>query len=442
MIDTARTRPLAACHWWLVHQCFSDGRRGHAGGHATSGTVARILPLAFLLVLGVESRAASDGGPRRVDLPHGHCLVAAPEDLKGSERAPLIVCLHGTNTRAADILAFWQSLEARLPCVLIAPQGVDAGWRKTDLPLIREVIDELIPSLPIDRERVLLTGHSAGGAMALHLLFVESFPCTAVAVTANYVPPSVTAEHVKKRTEIPIFYAVGQTDINRPRMRDGLELLRNNGARATVIRPEIGHVLDREVGQAAMKWFEEQCRESVERRLIQAQARGSPEEAVEHRGAVGLETGWVERIVANRRTHFPDQAERASALLETLTERGRRGLMRARAMIEAGDLLAARAVLLEIERDYRTASLQEKARKLRVEVESDPAVARHLREKASALARAEAEALWREIAKALDAADHQTCRRHCTTLVTLYPDTERAGQARRLLRALNRVSPD
>jgi len=173
-----------------------------------------------------------------------------------------------------------------------------------------------------------------------------------------------------------------------------------------------------------------------------AQARGSPEEAVERERSVGLETAWMERIIADRRTHFADQAERAAVLLEKLTERGRRGLMRARAKITAGDLFAARAILLEIERDYRTASLQEQARTLRVEVEADPAVARHLREKASAQDRAEAEALWREIAEALEAADRRTCRRHCTSLVTLYPDTERAGQARRLLRALNRVSSD
>jgi hypothetical protein len=324
-------------------------------------------------------------------------------------------------------------LETELPYVLIAPQGVDAGWRETDLPLLREMSDELVPSLPVDGERVLLTGHSAGGAMAMHLLYAESFSCTAVAVSANYVPPTVTPEQVKKRSDIPVFYAVGQSDINRGPMLEGLELLREKGVRVTVSRPPIGHVLSKEVGQEALRWFEAKCREDVEARLKNVSEGPGEQEPVR------LNAGALERILANRHTHFPDQVKRAGALLEGLLESGRRQIERAKAKWEEGQPLPARDLLLEVEREYRTSSLQDKARTLRFEIEADPEVAALLEQKAVAEAEAGAEELWRQATEAMEARDWKACRQHCTTLVTLYPETKRAGEARELLKAMNRL---
>jgi hypothetical protein len=389
--------------------------------------------LACVVVLAHAAEVVRAGEVRRVDLDHGHCLVAVPSNLPDGERAPLIICLHGTMTKAEDILEFWQSIETELPYVMIAPQGVDAGWRETDLPFLREMSDELIPSLPVDGERVLLTGHSAGGAMAMHLLYAESFPCTAVAVSANYVPPTVTPEQVGKRSDIPVFYSVGQSDINRGPMLEGLELLRQNDVRVTVSRPPIGHVLSREVGQEAMRWFEAKCREDVEAHL--KNVPGGPGDQEPVRPAAGA----LERLLAHRHTHFPDQVKRAEALLERLLESGRRQIARAKAKWEEGEPLPARDLLLEVEREYRASSLQDKARALRFEIEADPGVAALLEQQAVAEAEARAEELWRQTTEAMEARDWTACRQHCTTLVTLYPETKRAGEARELLKAMNRL---
>jgi hypothetical protein len=206
----------------------------------------------------------------RVELPHGYYWMAKPAETDPQTRYPLIVCLHGTETRAADILGFWLSLEAALPFILVAPQGIDAGWRESDLTFLQELRGQTEQTLGYDPQRVLLTGHSAGGAMAFHLLYVEDFPATAVAVTANYVPPTVTAELVKRRCDVPVFYAVGEADLNRPRMREGLHLLRRAGAHVTVQRPPIGHVLSRRIGQAALDWFAAACRETTQQVLDRA----------------------------------------------------------------------------------------------------------------------------------------------------------------------------
>jgi poly(3-hydroxybutyrate) depolymerase len=372
----------------------------------------------------------------RIDLESGHCLVQMPHRLGPHERAPLIVCLHGTETNAADILTFWRSLEVKLPVVIVAPQGVAAGWRDADLPLIREMVAELLPKLPVDRERVLLTGHSAGGAMTFHLLYREAFPCTAVAVTANYVPPGVTGADVAARAVVPVFYAVGERDLNRPKMRDGLDLLRDHGARVTVSRPPIGHRLDRGVGQAAMDWWMGRCRAEVDHRLR------AGDEAFEHGGEVGERLRALDEIVANRGAHFDDQALRAASLSARLHEVGRARLAAARIKMEARQLSAARDILLAIESDYRTSSLQAEARVLREEIESDASVQAKLRADAAAEATRESERIWASVRDALAAGDKPAVRRHCQTLVTLYPQTPRGREARELLDLFRIVEGD
>lgn len=371
--------------------------------------------------------AGSPGGPTRVDLEAGHCLVAMPAGLAERDRAPLIVALHGTETKAADILAFWRSLETPLPVVIVAPQGVAAGWRDGDLPLIREVVSALLPTLPVDMDRVLLTGHSAGGAMTFHLLYKEGFPCGAAAVTANYLPPGITGSDVAKRTAVPVFYAVGERDINRPRMRDGLDLLRANGVAVTVSRPPIGHRLDREVGQAAMDWWMGICRSGVDERIragAEARSRG---------GVVGEALHGLEAVLANRGTHFADQVARAQSLADQLRAAGRARIEEARAKLEAGDALGAHKLLRAVESDYRTSSLQNEARKLRERVETDESVRAAIRAEADALAKRESERLWTSVRDAMSAGDKDAARTHCQTLVSLYPETPRGREARALL---------
>ena len=253
---------------------------------------------------------------QRIEVAHGFYWLVTPPGMRPDTRYPLVVCLHGTETRATDILNFWRSLQPGLPLIFVAPQGLGAGWRDTDLPMLHELCDQIADTIPCDPERILLTGHSAGGAMAFHLLYVEAFAASAVAVTANYMPPTVTAQQVERHSDVPLFYAVGEADINRPRMRRGLELLRGAGAQVTVRRPPIGHTLSREMGQAAMDWFMSQCRLTVDRRLDQAR---SVAEAGD-RADPGLSAAGLEGLLRNRAGHFPDQVAQAGAPRAQLLE--------------------------------------------------------------------------------------------------------------------------
>lgn len=368
-----------------------------------------------------------------VALDNGRCLVSRPQRDAPDGRFPAIVCLHGTNTNAEDMVAFWKSLAASLPFVIVAPQGATNGWGRDDMTLLDEVGTELLRALPIDRSRVLLAGHSAGGAMAMHLLYTRGFPCTAVAVTANYVPPNMTDQEIKARRDVPVLYVVGLNDPNRQPMLDGLARLRANGAFVTVRRPPIGHVLDRSVGQDALLWFEARCRADVDTTLATA-GRAQPANVL-----IGERIAAVEAIMQNADAHFDDQVSTARSLLARLLAPGRRRLAEAKAKIDAGEPLSAYDVLVAIEVAFRPSSLCEEARGLRRGLESDERVAAALAARRSAEHRRLADEMWRTVALALAVGDADKARRGCARLVARFPETRRAAQARKVLAEMEKV---
>ncbi len=388
-------------------------------------TLCRMFAL-VLITSAVAFSAPSDGGVQRVELVNGYYLYARPAELKPDIPLPLIFCLHGTETNAGDILRFWRSLSADLPFVLVAPQGSRAGWRASDLPLLREALGHVRRNVVFDPRRVLLTGHSAGGAMAFRLLYVEGFPATAAAVTANYLPPNITSEQARKRADVPVFYAVGVRDPNRTRMRQGAALLREAGVQLTMRRPRIGHVLDRGVGQEALGWFEQLCREHIQSWIEQAcDYKGSP-------GSTGLLAVGLERVLDNSPAHFPDQIPQVRQALGRLEAPGRRMLTQAHELSELHKYAEAYGLYVRVERDYQPALLAEAARNCRLKLERDPRAAADI-----AAPRREQEAkallLWASIEQALANSDQKTARHACRELLARYPHSSKAGAARRLL---------
>ncbi len=104
--------------------------------------------------------------------------IMIPEGLRVDRKYPLVVALHGRGgkTFAAELLAR-DEMRSKYPCFVIAPvSGRKAVWAKPQsmdkeewlalpqrLPDVIELIEGLIQSSPIDRNRVYITGQSMGG---------------------------------------------------------------------------------------------------------------------------------------------------------------------------------------------------------------------------------------------------------------------------------------
>ncbi len=377
----------------------------------------------------------ADDAPRRIDLPcGGFYWLKTPPDYKPTDRAPLVICLHGTDDLASDSLRFWSSCGLTRGAVWAAPQASGRGWSDTDLPRLQETWADLRSRVGFDAQRVLLAGFSAGGAMTFHWLYREAFPATAVVTLANYLPPGVTAADVGKQKHVPVFYGVGMDDINHERMRAGLALLREQDVRVTLVRPPIGHALSADVGRTALAWFEELCRDAGRRRLEEAAA------AIHRDKATGSGRAAVEaeRLLAQARWHDAETVKRAEALLAQALAWGRGRLAEAERLAAEGrndpqQGVNAAACLREIETAYAGASLAQEARARREKIEADPAVRQAAAEKDRRRREEEATALYLEMQRLVAAGKLDDARRICETITAGYGDTAIAQRAQNLL---------
>lgn len=372
-------------------------------------------------------------GSDRIELPvpgratPATCWVHRPAGYRPGARPPLIVCLHGTDDTAEQMIEFWRERSYRVPPVLAAPQGLGRGWSSDDVPAIQATLDYLQKSVSYDPHRVLLLGFSAGGTMVFQLLYHENVRVSAAAALANYVPPTLTLEQVRSRKDVPVFYAVGMSDINHGLMRAGLEFLRSAGANVELFRPDIGHTLDPRVAQATIDWFYTVCDRQTDA-AIEAAARGVPASSMALR---------VEEIAAQPDWFSPLQVERAARVLEALEKPGRE-LMRDADRLAADDQVGPAVELyLKVESDHGIGRLAGEARTRRERLESDAVTRERIRQfvagKRAEQAMSEYARAQRLVAQHRLADAAEVCRR----LVDAYGDTPAALRAERLLNLID-----
>jgi len=355
-----------------------------------------------------------------------------PPGYDDSQTPALLICLHGTDDSAGDMIEFWGKLRTPYPVMIAAPQGVAPGWRSDDLPTIRAMFAHLRDKMSYDANRVLLAGFSAGGAMTFRLLYKEAVPITAAAALANYVPMSITPEEVERHRSVPVFYAVGMNDVNHERMLFGIRRLRDAGGDVTLYRPGIGHVLDPVVGQAALDWFFEQTRHTLNRRITGAAKDENVAKAVQ----------MLEEITAQARWHETAHVESARQGLEQLETPGRKQLDRSHKLIAKGHKADAAEELLKIETQYGTGRLGSEARNVRLTLEAEPGVRQELAKRTAKRREAEAFELYHNAQRLVGRSQFREAAERCRRIVTMYSDTPSAERAQFLLNTLEkRISP-
>ena len=142
----------------------------------------KLTPILALLAMTTTAFAQSGATPRisaeTIDVPgHGQMLytIAVPRDLQAGDPRPLILALHpGGGSRGGPFLQ--QIVEPALRdwrAIIVAPDSPNRRW---SVPSAEEsvlfLLDDLLQRHEIDREQILVTGFSMGGAgtwfMATH----------------------------------------------------------------------------------------------------------------------------------------------------------------------------------------------------------------------------------------------------------------------------------
>jgi pimeloyl-ACP methyl ester carboxylesterase len=173
------------------------------------------------LALIVKSRCAGDSGSdtvrlriRRpeqsrkvtflssVDSSCQYYSVLYPKDYDPSRRYALILSLHGAGVEASGQADAYRPKDWAFVVAATnrRPFGFDwQDWGRLDA---MEVLDHALASLPVDRDRVLLTGHSMGGHGTWHVGLAHSDRFAAAAAEAGWPDMQLYAPMFLQRTAI------------------------------------------------------------------------------------------------------------------------------------------------------------------------------------------------------------------------------------------------
>ena len=169
--------------------------------------------------------------------------LSSPDELLEGERYPLVLCLHGVGggTQAP------KALERRdgPPCFVLVPSVPSkefswAGRRRNGIPYVLELIDDQLERLPIDLDRLYVTGQSMGGAGTFGAVAARpDFFAAAVPVCGGWEPADAP-----RMKDVPMWVFHGDADTVVPvrHSREMVAALRAAGGEPRYTEyPGVGH---------------------------------------------------------------------------------------------------------------------------------------------------------------------------------------------------------
>lgn len=139
-----------------------------------------------------------------------------PEGIIGT--VPLLVAFHGGGRDGASQIALWKSLADRQRFIILAPNSATQWWfAPEDHQNIANKANHAIATLPVDRSRVYLFGHSLGATMALFEGFLNRKLIAALALhspTARGGIYQLPQEPGTRRLPVGVWVGEVQSDSN------------------------------------------------------------------------------------------------------------------------------------------------------------------------------------------------------------------------------------
>ncbi|WP_026690546.1 prolyl oligopeptidase family serine peptidase [Alteribacter aurantiacus] len=196
-----------------------------------------------------------------------HYLLHLPENIKGvnNEKWPMILFLHGAGERGDDLNTIKvhgipKIIEANreFPFIVVSPQCPLGDYWTSNVSILDSLMDSLVKELPVDKNRLYLTGMSMGGIGGWHLLMRNPDRFSAfVPVCGGFSIPDMRRKRVlepdsaeelfrklPKVLRIPIWAFHGENDDIVPPVetRRIIETLQHEGGNAKLtVYKGVGH---------------------------------------------------------------------------------------------------------------------------------------------------------------------------------------------------------
>lgn len=157
----------------------------------------------------IERREFTSDGKRRA------YYLYLPPGLSKDVPAPLVVTLHGSGMDGRRLVVEWKKLAAKENFIVAGPDARNSGgWAVPDdgPEFLRDLVEELKQSTPVDPRRVYLFGWSAGANFALQMSLYESEYFAATAIFGGALLPARYPMIDEAARKIPISLTVGTSD--------------------------------------------------------------------------------------------------------------------------------------------------------------------------------------------------------------------------------------
>lgn len=135
-------------------------------------------------------------------------------------RCPMLISFHGAGREGESEISRWEEIAEKEKILLLAPTSCseDRFWGKhpSDLETVKKTLDIAIDTWPVDRSRIYLAGHSAGGHFALNLAFNNAALFAAIAAHSPWMSTYfLSFPFPTGARRIPVGVWVGDDDGNR-----------------------------------------------------------------------------------------------------------------------------------------------------------------------------------------------------------------------------------
>jgi predicted peptidase len=162
-----------------------------------------------------------------------------PQKVEAGKKYPLLLSLHGAGGRGnknwerncfANKVLSGGEMRSKYPCFILAPTVSKQGsWKSESMDDVLELVGKLLKKLPVDPDRVYVTGQSMGGYGTFEAMArkPELFAAGAPVCGGNQ------ASNAKKMASIPIWVFHGEKDRVVPvaRSREMVEAIKKAGGK-------------------------------------------------------------------------------------------------------------------------------------------------------------------------------------------------------------------
>jgi hypothetical protein len=220
------------------------------------------LALALALALTLPAAAQDSGrkpppakgGRQKIEFGPSYYVLDAPGKYTPAQKYGIIFMFHGSGGRPESYESNYAAAKSK-GYILCLPASKDPqGYDDEDMKRIVEIAKEVLATYSIDRDRVYVSGHSAGGFVTCHLCTDHPEMFTAGAPVSGCL---VSEDMARKMLKTPFRVVSGGKDFNHDQSKKSVEDMKKAGMEVTFDEPpDWAHNPPGEAWKQQFEWME------------------------------------------------------------------------------------------------------------------------------------------------------------------------------------------